>query len=268
MGVLTGEVGSGKSTLIRRLVDGLDPMHMSEAYLCQADMKPRDFYDAMLRHLGEETPFGMTKAKQRFHERLTHAAGDKDMVVIIDEAQDMTPAMLLELRYILNNNMDARSLLTVILVGQPELRITLRKNRFESIAQRVGLQYHLGGFHEEETAAYIRHHMGIAKKTTPVFSSGAIRQIHAATRGIPRLINHIGMVAVFDAQRTGTDVIEEAHIGRILADMARQRGSQPGAWVEHTTSRRLRGDGGVIPIFHNIHNGWQTPKFGCRFIFH
>ncbi|WP_243137475.1 ExeA family protein [Heliorestis convoluta] len=224
--MLTGEVGSGKSTLIRQLVDSLDTMRFSVSYLCQADMKPRDFYESMLRHLGEEVPFGVTKAKRRFQERLAQVARDKELVVIIDEAQDVTPAMLLELRYILNSSMDARSLLSLILVGQPELRITLRKNRYDAIAQRVSLQYHLNGFNEEETSSYIRHQMEIAQRTTPLFATGAIRQIYASTRGIPRMINHICTLALFDAERTQTDIVEESQIGRILADMARQRGVQ------------------------------------------
>lgn len=102
-GVLTGEVGSGKSTLVRHLVKTLDPMRYQLVYLNQAGMKPRDFYGELLRHMGEDPVFSLTKAKRLFEEVLTARAAQKDrsMVVVIDEAQDISPAMLMELRFAL-----------------------------------------------------------------------------------------------------------------------------------------------------------------------
>jgi type II secretory pathway predicted ATPase ExeA len=147
------------------------------------------------------------------------------MVVIIDEAQDITPAMLLELRFALNQQMDSVSLFTLILVGQSELRRTLRKNKFEAVAQRIQLRFHLTGLTEEESAAYIRHQMKTAAMTSPLFSDSALQLIYSATQGIPRLINHICTYALYDAQQRGSDVIEDKDIGRILADMERQRGT-------------------------------------------
>jgi type II secretory pathway predicted ATPase ExeA len=226
-GVLTGEVGSGKSTLVRHLVQTLDPMRYQVIYLSQAGMKPRDFYGEMLRHLGEEPLFSLTKAKRLFEEvlRTRVEQGDKSLVVIIDEAQDITPAMLLELRFALNQQMDSVSLFTLILVGQSELRRTLRKNKFEAVAQRIQLRFHLTGLTEEESAAYIRHQMKTAAMTSPLFSDSALQLIYSATQGIPRLINHICTYALYDAQQRGSDVVEDKDIGRILADMERQRGT-------------------------------------------
>src|SRR5208337_1864922 len=111
-GVLTGEVGSGKSTLIRHLAQTLDPMRYQVVYLSQAEMKPRDFYGTLLRHLGEEPLFSLTRAKHLFETALARRSeqGDKSLVVIVDEAQDISPALLLELRFALNQQMDATSL--------------------------------------------------------------------------------------------------------------------------------------------------------------
>jgi type II secretory pathway predicted ATPase ExeA len=225
-GVLTGEVGSGKSTLIRHLAQTLDPMHYQVVYLCQADMKPRDFYGSMLRYLGEEPLFSLTKGKRLFGDMLARRSeqGDKSLVVVVDEAHDISPALLLEFRFALSQQMDAVSLFTLILVGPSELRRTLRKNRYESVAQRIQLQFHLTGLTDSETTGYVRHQMQIADLTSPVFADSALQLIYKATQGIPRLINYICTHALFDAERRHSEVIEDSHIGRILADFEKQCG--------------------------------------------
>lgn len=227
LGVLTGEVGSGKSTLIRRLVQELDPVRYQVIYLSQAGMKPRDFYGDLLRGLGEEPNFYLSKSKLLLEQVLNYRAlqRDKSLVVIIDEAHDISPSMLLELRFALNHQMDSTSLLSLILVGQPELRRILRMNKYEAIAQRIHLQYHLSGLTAQESVTYIRHQMKQAGLTTPVFADSAISLIHSETKGIPRLINTICTHALYEAKRNGCEVVEDAQIGRILADAERQRGT-------------------------------------------
>jgi type II secretory pathway predicted ATPase ExeA len=146
------------------------------------------------------------------------------LVVIVDEAHDISPALLLELRFALSQKMDAVSLFSLILAGQNELRQTLRKNRYESVAQRIQLQFHLTGLNEAETTGYVRHQMQVAGLSSPVFADSPLQLIYKATQGIPRLINHICTHALFDAERRNSEVIEDSHIGRILADMEKQRG--------------------------------------------
>lgn len=227
LGVLTGEVGSGKSTLIRRLGQMLDPIRYQIIYLSRAGMTPRDFYSELLRELGEEPPFSLSKAKRLLEQVLSDRAtqGNKFLVVVIDEAQEIRSSMLLELRFVLNHQMDSASLLSIILVGQPELRRFLKMNKYEAIAQRIHLQYHLTGLNAKETAAYIRHQMKQANLIAPVFSDSALNLIHSETKGIPRLINTICTHALYEARRTGSQVVEDALIGRILADTERQRGT-------------------------------------------
>lgn len=227
LGVLTGEVGSGKSTLVRRLRQTLDPVRFQMIYLSRAGMKPRDFYGEFLRELGEEPHFSLAKSKRLLEHVLNDRSiqGKKSLILVIDEAQDISPSTLLELRFALNHQMDSASLFSIILVGQPELRRTLRMNKYEAIAQRIHLQYHLSGLNAQETAAYIRHQMKHADMTSPVFSDSALGLIHSETKGIPRLINTICTHALFEAKRNGSEVVEDAQIGRILADTKRQRGT-------------------------------------------
>jgi len=227
LGVLTGEVGSGKSALIRRLFRSLDPMTMLPVYLSQSGLKPRDFYGELLRQVGEVPPYSLPKAKRLWEEVLQQreAQGERSLLVVVDEAHEMSEDMLLELRFVMGAQMDARSYFPVILSGQPELRKRLRLKKFEAIAQRVGMQYHLTGMAREETGAYIKHHMRTAGLERPVFSESAVQMIHSASQGLPRVINLICTHALYDAEGKGHEVVEEAHIGRVLADLDKQRGA-------------------------------------------
>lgn len=227
LGVLTGEVGSGKSALIRRLIRSLDTMTVLPIYISMADLKPRDFYAELLQHVDEVPPYSVSKSRRLWEDVLSRreAQGDRSIVVVIDEAHEMNEAMLLELRFVMSHQMDSRSLFPVLLTGQPELRKKLRLKKYEAIAQRVGIQYHLQGMTREETGAYIRHHLKTAGMERPVFSESAANMVHGASQGIPRIVNQICSQALFEAEGKGHEVVEEAHIGRVLADMDKQRGA-------------------------------------------
>jgi len=227
LGVFTGEVGSGKSTLIRHLARSLDHMSHQPVYLSIAGLKPRDFYSEMLYHLGKTSPFSLVRAKRLWEEVLEarQKQGDRTLVIIIGEAHELSQAMLLELRLVMNHRMDSVFFFPLILVGQPKLRRTLRLKKYEAVTQRIGLQYHLGGMTREETTSYIRHRMKAARLDKPLFSEGAIKMIYSATQGIPRLINYICSQSLYDAGYKGYEVIEESHISRVLTDMERQRGT-------------------------------------------
>lgn len=226
LGVLTGEVGSGKSTCIRRLFSGLDSMVYQPIYISVSGLKPRDFYGALLQHMGEVAPYSVAKAKRLWDEILQQrkAQGERTLVIVIDEAQEMSESMLLELRFIMNHNMDSYSFFPLILVGQPELRKTLRLKKYEPTVQRIGMQYHLQGLTKEETYGYIRHQLKMGKLQEPVVAESALQRIFAASQGIPRVINLICRQALYDAQTNRNEVIEENHIARVLADLERQRG--------------------------------------------
>lgn len=146
------------------------------------------------------------------------------MVVDIDEAHEMSEAMLLELRFALNYNIDSAALFPLILVGQPELRKLLRLRKYEATFQRIGLQYHLSGMSKEETSAYIRHHLTVSRTEKPVFAESALSRIFAASQGLPRVVNQICTQILLDAETRHLEVIEETDVVRMLADMDRQRG--------------------------------------------
>lgn len=112
----------------------------------------------------------------------------------------------------------------VILVGQPELRKLLRLKKYEATVRRIGMQYHLSGMSKEETNSYIRHQMTVSRKEKPVFAESALARIFAAGQGLPRVVNQICTQILLDAATRNLEVIEEADVVRVLADMDRQRG--------------------------------------------
>jgi len=227
MGLLTGEVGSGKSTLIRRLLTGLDEMCYLPIYLCMLGLKPRDFYGELLSHLGESVPFSLGKARRVWQERMDSLAheSDRQWVVVVDEAQDMSEEMVQELRFVRNQQMDACSLFPLILVGQPEMRKRLRLKKYEAISQRMDMAYHLTGMTREETGLYIRHQMKQTGVGLPVFTDAAIQMIYAASRGIARVVNQLCTQALYVVASADGDAIDESHVQRVMADHDWQRGA-------------------------------------------
>lgn len=226
-GLLTGEVGSGKTTLIRRLMTSLDEMKYLPIYICQLGLKPKDFYGELLSRLGEAMPFSLSRARKLWNERLQSQGEftERQWVVVIDEAQDMAEEMVQELRFVRNQHMDATSPFPLILVGQPEMRRNLRLKKYEAISQRIDMAYHLTGMTREETGQYIRYQMKQTGTNLPVFTDGAIQMIHTASRGIPRIVNQFCTQAIYDATTRNSEAIEEGHIQRVLTDQEWQRGT-------------------------------------------
>lgn len=225
LGLLTGEVGSGKSTLIRRLFASVDPLKYQPVYLNLADLKPRDFYSELLCQAGERPPYSLTKAKHLWGELLEERVvqNDRTFLVVIDEAQSLSDAMFTELRFAMSHRIDSCSLFPLILVAQPEIRRPLILKKNAALAQRIQLSFHLAGLSKEEVALYVRHRMSVATITTPVFAEGALTMLHSATQGIPRLINQFAGQALLEAVSKNLQVIDETMIGRVLADYDRQR---------------------------------------------
>jgi type II secretory pathway predicted ATPase ExeA len=226
LGVLTGEVGGGKSMLIRRLFSTLESAVYLPVYISMGRLTPRDFYGALLSQVGVEPAYSVAKARQLWDEAL-HARttlGERTLVVVIDEAHEMTESMIRELRFAVSQHMDSCSLFPLILVGQPELRKILRLKKYEATAQRIGLQYHLTSLSKEETLAYVRHQLDLSAAEGPIFAESALQCLYASSQGIPRVINLICSHVLFNATSRKQDVIEEGDIVRVLADFERQRG--------------------------------------------
>ena len=207
--VVTGEVGSGKTTLLRYLLTRLDKDVtiglISNTHPALGPLLPwiLEAYD--IKHDGAST--------RQFHALLEHLlaqyAERRNVLLVIDEAQNLDNSMLEELRVLSNVNTDQDQILQIILIGQPELRSKLSQPACEAFAQRVAAEYHLQPLKADEVCAYIRHRLTFAGGEPDIFETDACRLIAHCSRGIPRLINSVcdlALVYGFAEQRSRIDI--------------------------------------------------------------
>ena len=214
--VITGEIGTGKTTLIRYLLSHLEDNVtvglISNTHRSFGDLLQWILFAFKLDHRGKQT----VEMFQDFVDFLLREyAANRRTVLIVDEAQNMGPEALEELRMLSNVNADKDQVLQLILVGQAELRETLRRPDLEQFAQRIVVDYHLVPLDREETAAYIRHRVALAGgRDSLLFDWQACEAVFAHSGGVPRLINLLcdtALVYGFALQKPRIDVgiIEE-----------------------------------------------------------
>ncbi len=236
---LTGEVGTGKTTLIRRLLAEM-PEGVEIAFVFNPEVSRRGLLLALLAELGlPKPPAGAEHSDlvARLYRHLlgAHTRGQR-VVVVIDEAQRLGPEVLEEVRLLTNFETDRRKLLNVILVGQPELRETLARPDLRQLAQRITGRYHLGPFALADTDAYIRHRLRLAGAPGRIFQPHAVRAVQRHSRGVPRLINLICDRALMAAYTRGLREVDAAVVRDAVRDIAgvseshRDRGLRP-VWL-------------------------------------
>ena len=192
--LLTGEVGCGKTTLCRKLLNELDPKKYDSALIINPRLSETQMLEALIKDLN-------LKVKNNSKNDLMLRIGDillerirqnRDIVLIIDEAQCLSNETLEFIRLLSNLETDEQKLLQIILIGQPELNERLEENRFRQLKQRVLVHCHSRPLTRSETVGYINHRLSIAGNMGSVsFTSFAVAQIHRFSKGIPRLINNI-----------------------------------------------------------------------------
>ena len=220
LGVITGEVGAGKSTAVRALSARLDPIRYPFIYIADSSLEPRGFYREVLSQFGVTPAFYQRDARRQFDHIFMDAYENqgKQPVLIIDEAHLLSASMLAEVRFLTNFQFDSLSPFALILVGQPELRATLRLRAFEPVRQRISVRYHLGGLEEQETRVYIEHVLKQAGASRPLFSDSAIAQIYSISRGIPRVINNLCTACLLDVMAQGGQMVDVANVQRVQLD--------------------------------------------------
>ena len=191
--LLTGEIGAGKTTVCRCFMEQI-PDNCQLAYIFNPKLSVEELLLSICEEFRIAVAPGVASVKGyvdaiNAHLLASHAQG-KNNVLIIDEAQNLSAAVLEQLRLLTNLETSERKLLQIILIGQPELRAMLARPELEQLAQRVIARYHLGSLTAEETASYVRHRLAVAGSTaqTP-FAPRLMAQIHALSKGVPRRIN-------------------------------------------------------------------------------
>jgi general secretion pathway protein A len=215
---LTGEVGTGKTTLIRSVLEQL-PDKTEIALILNPDLSKREFLQAICQELG--VPFAANDSAKALVDRLNGKllrahAEDRRVVLIVDEAQTMSPELLEQVRLLTNLETVKKKLLQIILIGQPELRDLLGRPEMRQIAQRITGRYHLEPLSAADTALYVEHRIKVAGGRPEVFSKRAVRKLFRLSRGIPRLINVIADRALLAAYSRDTSRID-ARLVRLAA---------------------------------------------------
>jgi len=214
--VITGEIGSGKTTICRTLLNKLDPLTKVSLVL-NTHLNRKELITTVMDDLGIEYK---TTSKTHLLSALNkylieQASKDVNVVLMIDEAQNLTPSVLEEVRMLSNLETEKEKLIQIILVGQPELRDKLSHPKMEQFSQRIVFYYHLEPLNLYETEGYIKHRLKKAgNEKADIFTTPAIDEIYAYSNGVPRLINLVchnalitGLVA--DAPTIAASIVEE-----------------------------------------------------------
>ena len=192
---LTGEVGTGKTTIVRSLL-AQTPKNAEIALILNPRMTAPEFLLTICEELGigvqDAAPGSLKDLVDILSDYLlrAHAAG-KRVVLVVDEAQNLSPDVLEQVRLLTNLETNTQKLLQIILIGQPELRELLSRNELRQLAQRITGRYHLNPLSHEESAAYVLHRLRVAGATTDSFAPAALNEVFRLSQGVPRVINVI-----------------------------------------------------------------------------
>src|SRR2546427_6493868 len=249
---LTGEVGTGKTTVCRALLEQLPP-DVDIAMIFNPRLTSVELLATVCDEFGVAYPRG-TGSLKVLVEALSHALLDahgrgRRTVLIIDEAQNLAPEVLEEIRLLTNLETTREKLLQVILIGQPELADHLARPNLRQLAQRVTARYHLRPFTEAETHRYVQHRMEIAGQRQPIFTRLAVRTAHRLSRGIPRLLNTICDRALLGAYATGQTRVKERVVRRAAREVLGRRPSRRRWIVGAATAAVLVAAGGTLMLF-------------------
>ena len=263
--LLTGEIGAGKTTVCRCFLEQI-PRRCNVAYIFNPKLTVQELLKSVCeefripyQHVGPgvETVKDYLDPLNEFLLK-THSVGQNN-VLIIDEAQNLSPDVLEQLRLLTNLETSERKLLQIILIGQPELRTMLARPELEQLAQRVIARFHLDALSEAETGQYIRHRLAVAGLARgKLFDGASVERIHQLTRGIPRRINLLCDRALLGAYAEGKGRVDQGIIDkaasevfdltRVLAPAPIAPGRMPGWGWGLVASTTLLGVAGIATM--------------------
>jgi general secretion pathway protein A len=220
---LTGEVGTGKTTLVRALLERM-PGHTDVAVVLNPRISPLELLQSLCQELhvevSESAASSIKALVDLLNQRLlsAHASGRR-VVIIMDEAQNLSAETLEQVRLLTNLETASRKLLQIILIGQPELRDVLGRSELRQLAQRITGRFHLAPLSRNGTAAYVKHRLHIAGSTGELFTLAALHEVHRISKGIPRVINVVCDRALLGAYTEDAHRVDAALVRRAASEV-------------------------------------------------
>ncbi|HXN83107.1 MAG TPA: AAA family ATPase [Myxococcales bacterium] len=230
LGILIGDIGAGKTTLARRLLDSLPEQEYEAALLViiHSGVTASWLLKRVALQLGVDAPSEdkLTLLGQLYQRLVKIYESGKKAVVLIDEAQMLaTRELMEEFRGLLNLEVPERKLLSLVFFGLPEIEQNLKLD--PPLAQRVAVKYRLDHLNAESTEAYIKHRLRLAGASRMPFAPGAVKAIHGSSGGTPRVINTLCDNALFEGYVARAPIIDEGMIARVALDLGLQGGAPP-----------------------------------------
>jgi general secretion pathway protein A len=218
--MLSGEIGCGKTTLTKVCVQELSGDKFDIGLIVNPKLEPLEFLQEVLYQFGiNDVPETKVKCLRALNDKmLENMKASRETLLIVDEAQLLSQATLEEIRLLLNFQLNDRFLITVILLGQPELKDKIRS--IEQLEQRIAIKYHLEPFDFNDTARYVLFRQKKAGRNANVFSKEAIERIYEHTKGVPRKINNLCDLSLLIGFSKSEKVISSHTIESIIKDGA------------------------------------------------
>ena len=211
IGVITGEVGAGKTVAVRAALAELDTSRHTVIYLGNPAIGARGLYYTIVNRLGSVPRFYKASLIPQAADALAAEVNERGrkVVLVVDEAHLLAADQLEELRLLTNADMDSTSPFALVLVGQPTLRQRLRLGAFAALDQRVALRYAIPPMTAADTGQYIAHHLKLAGRADTLFSDDAVARIHKAARGLPRAVNNLAVQALIAAYANNAAIVDD-----------------------------------------------------------
>lgn len=201
IGLFTGEVGTGKSTMVRITLQQLNNQLYKYAYLYKGLNNLGNFYMQLALAMGIMPKYRASDIIQQVTNAIAELHNEQKIktIIIIDEAHLLKPEILDEIRLIHNNEMDSTDYLATILLGQPALKKMMTYMKYRPLAQRIAVSHHLEALQRDDAYKYFEHHLKIAGAHTKIFLDNAVETIINAAKGIPRVINNVAVKSMYAA---------------------------------------------------------------------
>lgn len=237
--LLTGEVGTGKTTLSRHLMANL-PENTQAAFILNPTLSSQELLATLCDELKiryRKTGATLKTLTDKIQQKLLkNHSDDINTLLIIDEAQHLQPEVLEQLRLLTNLETNTKKLLQVILIGQPELQQLLQRRDLRQLAQRITARYHLLPLNRQEVEQYLKHRLSVAKCFRNIFDKSAVSAIHKICKGIPRLMNLLAERSLINAYNSNNAVVNRKIVLQAAYDALGDE-FQVKPWWQHSSAK-------------------------------